>query len=779
MTNATICATINGMKLWGIRQISRSLVIGITAVIIAAATLGTVANAIIGINEQNSPYPVALPTGNPDARHILIWSDHGKSTTLVLKLLYDPKRSAGPDDHVTIYDPAPTSTKCTLMDSITRDVVVMRAYANNGLLGQLGTGQTGILAKQMCEDGADDNYATAKGKIYGTSSFTFVVPAATINNTPPNMNGTGMKEVELTLQWNPDNNFPTPHNPVKNNGTIINSGEATVSFGVRSANGQLSGATTQEGRLNNSLVPRQGGSNDAMYVVYNFGLPCSEQNPGQETWRQLVLYDLDSSQTHFFVQEIDTGQSLDRASYGNFQAFKNGVATGGWAAWDAGNAQWNATNNSGIKLVGSVKMKADKKYRLVVTGLKHTSGLDDLFHNYVYVGVPGDVIYGESWFTCPTYKLPPSASALPMYVEPGEHVAASGAVGYEGNYDAGNHLWYVDRIKKVPGQADVPERVHTASENFPSGHSVDVSFDVPDNAVIGTKYCFVTTVIKWTIRSPDGEPHASSQACVTVGVKPKVQVWGYDLRVEGNIVASRPTLRGGLFYGSWAEYGAFTNKGVAQFMSASAISKGAAWTGGADWNRLTFPNTGGGFGLIDYPTATVKQLRDLCATGTGWSGNRNFSQQSDFSSQIMCVDGTATITGDIAAAPYGKQNVIVATGDINIKENVENVNAWLVAGAAKDDAGAPTAKAVNTCEVSTPAGLTASRCNKPLVVEGPIIANHMKLRRTTAPTATEPGKPAETFKTRADAFVWARTGGSSNANATARTVYVRELPPRF
>lgn len=777
MTNVAICATINGMKVGSKWTRGKRKQIAIWTVIlgvVVAALPTTATQAIIGGWNQNSPYPAAFPTGNPDARHILIWSNHGKSTTLVLKLLYDPNRKAGPDDHVTIYDPAPVSTKCTLMDSITRDVVVMRAYANGSPLGQ-------ILAKQMCEDGADTNYANAKGKVHSTSSFTFVVPAATINNTPPNINGTGMKEVTLTFQWNPDGTFPAPHDPVRNKGTIVNSGEATVSFGVRSANGQLSGATTQDGVLNNSLVPRQGGSNDPMAVIYNFGLPCSEQNPGQVVEKPLALYDLDSSRTHFFVQEIETGANLPRESYSTFARANNPNVK---ANWNASKMQWDATDNDRAKLIGTIKMKADKKYRLVITGLKHSSTVDDLFHNYVYVGVPGDVIYGESWFTCPSYKLPPSVDVRPSIAEIGERVTVSGAVGYEGNYNAGNHQWYVDKTTIVPGQPPTTTRAYTAAgaeQNFSTGpgHSTDLSFDVPNNATIGTKYCFVTTVIKWTMRSPDGEPKSSSQQCVIVGIKPKMQVWGYDARSGEGIGSSKSNI-GGKMYSSFAEYGTVSRGAVIDFASGAATKGGG--TGTMDnWKKLTFANTGsppGNFGTVNAPTGLVKSLRGRCDKTLPPNAT---IQENDFNGNtyIICVNGTATIkkggpVSGISATEFGKQRVIIAD-NINIDPDVENINAWLIAA----DSAGNVSGTINTCGGINPgASFKHGDCKTLLRVNGATIANKLYAYRTNY-DSTNHDTPAEVFNLRGDAFVWIYNGASGSASVMAQTTSIRELPPRF
>jgi hypothetical protein len=148
---------------------------------------------------------------------------------------------------------------------------------------------------------------------------------------------------------------------------------------------------------------------------------------------------------------------------------------------------------------------------------------------------------------------------------------------------------------------------------------------------------------------------------------------------------------------------------------------------------------------------------------------------------VVCIKGDAVINSntDVPARDYGKQSVIIATGNIAVDPSVTTINAWLVAGAPLGENGAmdATKGIINTC--NAPGQLNATMCTNQLTVIGPIIANNMKLRRTTAPDPTDPGKAAETFKTRTDAYIWASKGGMANSNAVARTTYVQELPPRF
>lgn len=277
--------------------------------------------------------------------------------------------------------------------------------------------------------------------------------------------------------------------------------------------------------------------------------------------------------------------------------------------------------------------------------------------------------------------------------------------------------------------------------------------------------------------------------CTVVGIRPKLQIWGHDARVGGSIVASRPSYRDNKFYGSWAEYATFTGIETKQFMSGSALSGGGA--PGANYTKLTFANvsdTGaagnyGKYDTINYPTATVNALiRNFCNKDTSTWPTTFTPNDITGDKQVVCIKGNATINqdSDTPDRGYGKQSVIIATGNINIQKDVTTINAWLVAGAPLGENGTmdATKGTIDTCS-NGPNTPVAGSCDTPLTVIGPLIANNLKLRRTTAPTADDPGKAAETFKTRTDAYIWASKGGMANSNAVARTTYVQELPPRF
>jgi hypothetical protein len=174
------------------------------------------------------------------------------------------------------------------------------------------------------------------------------------------------------------------------------------------------------------------------------------------------------------------------------------------------------------------------------------------------------------------------------------------------------------------------------------------------------------------------------------------------------------------------------------------------------------------------------------ASGTVYpgSGTINLSSSADMPAGkwvvINAPNANVNITGDLrytndslSRARDIPQLVIIAR-NISIEDDVEQVDAWLLAG------GTGVNGSVRTCTagVSLPSQLTSEVCNRRLTVNGPVIANHIYLYRTAGSgVGSASGDPAEVFNLRPDAYIWA--SNFSGNNSKARTVHQTELPPRF
>jgi hypothetical protein len=114
---------------------------------------------------------------------------------------------------------------------------------------------------------------------------------------------------------------------------------------------------------------------------------------------------------------------------------------------------------------------------------------------------------------------------------------------------------------------------------------------------------------------------------------------------------------------------------------------------------------------------------------------------------------------------------VIIAKDIGIVSTVKNVDAWLLTTLAGG--------AINTCsDVPLNAALNSNKCKDVLTVNGPVVTQHLHLRRTAgSDSVAAAGSPAEVFNLRPDAYMWAYARASQAGKA--QTVYSVELPPRF
>jgi hypothetical protein len=333
----------------------------------------------------------------------------------------------------------------------------------------------------------------------------------------------------------------------------------------------------------------------------------------------------------------------------------------------------------------------------------------------------------------------------------------------------------------------------------PTASAIDIG-DLP----VGTRVCFALSVQPHS--NTDSRWMHSRPVCTTVGKKPKVQIWGGDIAVRGMIETSTSVkdVGGTKVFGSWVEYGVFSIGMNNRFASASGLN-GQANNAQSAWSKLTFANIDdtGTASYGNYATATnFRPAPGIAAYFAGLPGKQPVGATSvDLASltfatghtPVVRTAGNLTITrSDI---PAGRSVVIVATGtvtiadqitytdgalnsvrdipqvviianSINIRSNVRQVDAWLVASGT-----------INTCS-NFSGNLTSNKCGESLAVNGPVVTGRLLLNRTAGSgTGAQSGDPAERFNLRPDAFLWAQL--QATGNDKAQTVYSTELPPRF
>lgn len=388
--------------------------------------------------------------------------------------------------------------------------------------------------------------------------------------------------------------------------------------------------------------------------------------------------------------------------------------------------------------------------------------------------------------------------------------------GDDGN-DPCRYFTGSDSCTKIDGGIDSTAYTRNAGRDYDRNGNVG---DLP----VGSLVCFAMSVKPYSHATTDWRH--SKLYCLIVSKSPKVTVMGGDLFVGRKVgtnaartsdvvtsVTSVPDSSGAnKYYGSWSEYGILASGLVNGMASGAGYASGSPSKELCTVSLLTVANAtasgciasslGGYKQTVAAPEVGVRfpinsTTAALPSAAVDIMGN-NLSGLYTTSASAVTVKGggqlpakrwvvinapsaTVTINGDIqyTNASFGSvtdiPQVVIIARNIIIADNVTNVDAWLVAS------GAASEGRLNTCgagAVSETTALNAGLCNQKLTVNGPVVANHLILRRTAGSgTGAAAGDPAEVFNLRADAYIWA----SSYSPGTGRlpTVSTKELPPRF
>jgi uncharacterized repeat protein (TIGR02543 family) len=405
------------------------------------------------------------------------------------------------------------------------------------------------------------------------------------------------------------------------------------------------------------------------------------------------------------------------------------------------------------------------------------------------------------------YDLVPSVSLdQSNAIEAGATVTVDPNVENTGNISSPSATWELNRT--VNGIADFVSPVPSGAQVFPAG-TTNLT-DYPDSDTdfdVGTELCYTLRVRPHATGTPADEWETSDPACVTIGKKPKTQIWGGDLNVRGDVITST-SVKSSRTFGSWAEYGIVASGGISGAASGAAFAGPglAGVTSACNYSTLSFANTSGttcGLPVVSIGSYTnASDIPDVNGsfpnTRLPLVGNLGGNVSPASLSNGTYNAGDITLTG--SNLPAGKSVVIKSTGTVRIAENqtyrsdgytninqlpqlviiarniiinsdVTTVDAWLVANAG-DGSGS-----IHTCNASMSA-LTSSICNQPLVVNGPVMTDNLYLLRTAGSgTGAASGDPAEVFNMRADVYLWAFSQASSGSRI--HSVYITELPPRF
>lgn len=348
---------------------------------------------------------------------------------------------------------------------------------------------------------------------------------------------------------------------------------------------------------------------------------------------------------------------------------------------------------------------------------------------------------------------------------------------------------------------------------FPSSYGVHKAGKreggVPAAAGVDDEICYMLSVRSYSSDSRHADGSAKSPwrysklICRIIGKRPKVQIWGADVRSEGDVKTNISTMAGNT-YGAWSEYGIMSG-GRVMSSSGAGLASSAAGAPGVlqprDYNKLTFSNNdesklgyfGGPFSsslpstqkadgdvagpVLDLESGYYVHTGDLDIDGGEVSKGKQLKIE---------VKGTVTITGDIfyEDTSYSKledlPQLIIRATSIVVNSNVSQVDAWLIATnpTASSTPSTPAVKKyVSTCNNVQDISSNMQDCGGRLQVNGLISTDQLYLRRTYGADENDLGSPAEVVNLRPDVYLWSYA--ESKRSGAIRTMHLNELPPRF
>ncbi len=439
------------------------------------------------------------------------------------------------------------------------------------------------------------------------------------------------------------------------------------------------------------------------------------------------------------------------------------------------------------------------------------------------------------------YQLDPSISVSPERSESDTTAHLTSTITNSGTTATDATIqWQSTTFRVAPGAA-IPQSTGGASGLAPTqyyGNGATVissatgqtfqkgatTLSIADQAIgpypVGTRICYTLSV--QPRRHDDGSWQHSPPACVVISKSPKVQVLGGDLLVGrgGNsavktaVTMQQPPGGSSTYYGSWSEYGIVASGLVTGMASGSGYAGGSSTQDLCSLSLITFTNasTNGGASACvasnigqyvvasssppigsRFPISSTTPRVSGAVNLAGLASKTIYTADADFSLTssapvakgkwvvINAPNATVTITGNInytseVLSQSGDiPQVVIIAKNIIIADSVTNIDAWLIATGLNADGR------INTCGaggVNEATAVTANNCGARLTVNGPVLANHLLLRRTAgAGPSAAAGDPAEVFNLRPDTYLWATNYTSSAGRLT--TVMTRELPPRY
>lgn len=323
------------------------------------------------------------------------------------------------------------------------------------------------------------------------------------------------------------------------------------------------------------------------------------------------------------------------------------------------------------------------------------------------------------------------------------------------------------------------------------------NFSIPENAQIGTRFCFAISVSPRTLKDSDTpekqaqvtgkEWRHSAPLCFKVIKKPKLQVWGGGIFSRKGIRGNNSIYETKGTFSSWGEFEAMAGREgrIINFTSASSntgtkLNFGNASSG---WEELLGRSKDGHISAIAaaYGTANRNDTSRRVAVenynnATLDGANADTAQRyGDGWTRIiyaknLFINSNITSRNNIA---NGVQQTIIIADNIRISNKVDRIDAWLITRGNG---------VVNTCAQTanndTISYVNEANCSRQLKLNGSILTNRFLPWRTAYSDIKNPDKSSEIINQRADSYLWANRQ-TGNIGRTVRTTYSKELPIRY
>ncbi len=292
----------------------------------------------------------------------------------------------------------------------------------------------------------------------------------------------------------------------------------------------------------------------------------------------------------------------------------------------------------------------------------------------------------------------------------------------------------------------------------------------------------------------------SDATCFNIGKYPNFQAWGGSIFTNGgtktSITKTTALANTQKIFGSWSDFAIIANKTISKTASGATLISGYNFSNysnctasplsianaNCSGSNVSIPDLGGASITVDTENFKQKFQERYLTDPANYNVVTTIDADSLRSGRSPLIlynpNGDIYITTDIrfgnSSRSYGNANVpqvivYAKNGNIFVDQNVDYLDAWLIAD-----------KVLNTCvdgSRTTPP-LSATVCDKTLVINGPVVASQVLFNRTANADAFHDTLPdyAELVNLNSAVYLFSANEASGSQPVTT---YIQKLPPRY